>query len=378
MIKQKHNQHGKNAGWIHYDSSVVQSRISSARYTGPRFVERTSYVWAVRWFDTANRSSGWSRDAEFHFAIRSTDFSAKWIGDPHAPNQAGTNLFRSSFSLKAVDGVSRATLYVCGLGYSHASVNGKPASQNYLTTAPWTNNERRNGYSTFDITSLLNKAGVNVIGVALGAGWRDLTKFPRHDPADAKGDSTWRTVTAEVHLLMTSGEERVVSATGDGSWTMSSGPVVFDSVYDGETYDARLEQPGWDTAAGLNQAAAHEWKKAVVLSDGPRGRLTPWSAPPVLLDRVVSPVSITNPRPGMFVVDFGINVAGVAKLSGIVLPAGHNVTLKYAEILQHDHLPDVPKPDPKMIYQGNLRTAKATDVYISRGASSAVFLPQFT
>jgi hypothetical protein len=45
---------------------------------------------------------------------------------------------------------------------------------------------------------------------------------------------------------------------GGGSalaWTTAAGPVVADSVYDGETYDARLEQSGWDSPGFAEQTA---------------------------------------------------------------------------------------------------------------------------
>eukprot|EP00041_Stephanoeca_diplocostata_P034630 m.1188790 g.1188790 ORF g.1188790 m.1188790 type:complete len:564 (+) comp24554_c3_seq2:1260-2951(+) len=162
---------------------------------------------------------------------------------------------------------------------------------------------------------------------------------------------------------------------------MSKGPVVMDSVYNGETYDARLEQPGWDTPSFVASAtsAAQAWTKADVLTDAPKGSLAPWSSPPVSVDRVIAPVSVTEPHPGIFVVDFGVNVAGVCKLSNIKLPTGANVTLRHGEILQHAHLPDVKNPDVSMPYFGNLRTARATDVYISAGGDDAVsFMPRFT
>jgi len=89
------------------------------------------------------------------------------------------------------------------------------------------------------------------------------------------------------------------------------------------------------------------------------------------LDRVIKPVGITQPYPGVFVVDFGVNNAGVAKLSNIKIAKGANVTMKFAEIMQHAMIPGVPNPDPKMIYQANLRSAKATDVYIAKGDGSA-------
>ena len=39
----------------------------------------------------------------------------------------------------------------------------------------------------------------------------------------------------------------------DDSWTGHDGPVTFSEIYDGETYDARLEIDGWNLA-GMGQA----------------------------------------------------------------------------------------------------------------------------
>ena len=77
--------------------------------------------------------------------------------------------------------------------------------------------------------------------------------------------------------------------------------------YDGETYDARKEMPGWDVAGFAEDAA---WSPAPVIADGPRGKMVASSMPPVALDKVVKPIGITNPAPGMFIVDYGTNVAG--------------------------------------------------------------------
>lgn len=42
-------------------------------------------------------------------------------------------------------------------------------------------------------------------------------------------------------------DDEVVIET-DSTWKGISGPIVSDSIYNGETYDARLEQPGWTLA----------------------------------------------------------------------------------------------------------------------------------
>lgn len=70
-----------------------------------------------------------------------------------------------------------------------------------LTTAPWTNNERRSAYSSLDITDLITVGSPNVLGVALGAGWRDLTQYKRLDTGETTEDALWRVLYASVHIL---------------------------------------------------------------------------------------------------------------------------------------------------------------------------------
>ena len=55
-----------------------------------------------------------------------------------------------------------------------------------------------------------------------------------------------RSVIMQLQLHMASPPmQRVVT---DGSWTISSaGPILSDSPYNGEVYDARLETPGWSS-----------------------------------------------------------------------------------------------------------------------------------
>ena len=73
--------------------------------------------------------------------------------------------------------VQSATIYVCGLSYSHVRINGQPASNQLLTTSAWTNNEKRNTYSALDVTHLLRK-GSNAVGVVLGHGTSTTRLIP--------------------------------------------------------------------------------------------------------------------------------------------------------------------------------------------------------
>jgi len=212
------------------------------------------------------------------------------------------------------------------------------------------------------------------VGVTLGYGWRGGI-FKRDDPGQSGYDNTLRVVRAQVW-----GTPKGASApqrlghTGDGTWKAAAGPVVGDSVYDGETYDARKELPGW-SLPGYDDSA---WSKAVVDADPPRGVMLPWTAPPVTVSRTVKPVSSWKVD-NTFVVDFGVRLAGWCEIHGMKGAAGTVVTLRHAEILQHEGLPGVSNPDPKKIYQDNLRTAKATDTYTMKGdAAGENYRPTLT
>ena len=176
-----------------------------------------------------------------------------------------------------------------------------------------------------------------------------------------------------------------LTTTAAPTWTAAAGPVTADGTYDGETYDARMEMPGWDVAGFVEEASV--WAPAPTVADGPRGKMAASSMPAVALDRIVKPIGITNPAPGMFVVDYGTNVAGWSVLKGIKGKAGQTVVMKHAEIMQHENLPGnqgawrptITKMNSSMIYQGNLRSALATDTYIMKGdAAGETYTPSFT
>ena len=117
--------------------------------------------------------------------------------------------------------------------------------------------------------------------------------------------------------------ELVVS---DGSWKTALGPIVFDGIRNGESYDARLEKRGWDTI----EYSDTDWNAAEIV-DGPGGKLVAQGTPAGQGSwRRSGPVKIIEPRPGVFVFDMGCNIAGWCELK-VAGPAGTRVTLKYDE-----------------------------------------------
>ena len=103
---------------------------------------------------------------------------------------------------------------------------------------------------------------------------------------------------------------------------------LHDGVRNGEDYDARLEMPGWDTAAFDDSA----WAEPQVV-DGPKGVLCARdaAADPRHADHHARRRD-ARPKPGVFVFDMGQNFAGWAQLK-VSGPAGTQVTMRYGERL---------------------------------------------
>ncbi|HEY1750838.1 MAG TPA: family 78 glycoside hydrolase catalytic domain, partial [Caulobacteraceae bacterium] len=151
-------------------------------------------------------------------------------------------------------------------------------------------------------------------------------------------------------------------ATGDG-WRTAPSPVVESEIYNGETWDARREQPGW-AAPGFGDAG---WSAARVNAPPP-GKLVAHAAPPIRITETLTASSVTEPRPGVCVFDFGQNFAGLCRLR-VKGAAGETVRLRFAEILLESGEVD----------QANLRAARATDTYVLKGdPDGEVFQPAFT
>jgi alpha-L-rhamnosidase len=225
-----------------------------------------------------------------------------------------------------------------------------------------------------------------VLGVMLGNGWWSKP-FHIREPAGSEASKEsprypatvppqFILQTANVHIAAAVGAGAGAAAhlaSGPGLWEGAVGPVVYDSLWDGETYDATRELVDDATSTSWSQAGyparSEEWKPPVVATAIPRTAiLSSPMFPPVRITREWLPVSVTQPRPGVFVVDFGQNIAGLVRLR-VHGARGTRVQLRHAEILVH-----VPYCGGStgvacdgMIYNNNLRSARATDVYILSG-----------
>jgi len=172
----------------------------------------------------------------------------------------------------------------------------------------WTNYAKRVSYSTYDVTSQI-VPGQNCIGLTLGNGW--------YNPLPLK---MWGFLNLREHLpigrprgiaqleIEFTDRTRQVVAT-DENWKMASGPVVRNSIYLGEVYDARRETPSWDEAS-CDDAA---WSYAALVTE-PIGVLQAQPQPPIRVTGHLKPVARTEPMPGAFIFDMGQNYAGWVRL----------------------------------------------------------------
>jgi alpha-L-rhamnosidase len=257
-------------------------------------------------------------------------------------------------AFRADQEVRRATVYVTGLGLYELMLNGRRVGDQILAPE-WTEYRKHIQYQTFDVTKLLRR-GENVMGAILGEGWYAGPIFLRIHP----GDEHQRFL-LQLELEFAGGQKETV-VTGPSWRCTNEGPIRSSDIYDGETYDARKEMPGW-AEPGFDDAS---WRP-VQIDQGPGGQLVSQSVQPTRVMQEIQPVAVTQPRPGIYVFDMGQNMAGWCRLQAHGKP-GSTVTLRYAEMLNDDGT----------IYTANLRSAKQTDRYTFGDNGETVFEPHFT
>ncbi|MCL5096397.1 MAG: family 78 glycoside hydrolase catalytic domain, partial [Candidatus Omnitrophica bacterium] len=262
-------------------------------------------------------------------------------------------MVRKSFPIESP--IKRAVVYVTGLGLYELRLNGQRVGDQLLAPE-WTDYRKRIQYQTYDVTSLL-RTGNNAAGAMLGEGWYSskLMGIPR----DAYGSHPRFLMQLEIELA--NGQTQTIVT--DGSWrSTNNGPIRSDGIYDGETYDARKEMPGWD-APGFDDWA---WAPVRVFDLG-TAQLVWQRNEPIRVVQEIKPIRLTQPKPGAYVFDLGQNMVGWCRLT-VQGPAGTTVTIRHAEMLNDDGT----------IYTANLRGAAEIDHYTLRGQGQEVYEPRFT
>ncbi|SES16809.1 alpha-L-rhamnosidase [Lentzea xinjiangensis] len=232
-------------------------------------------------------------------------------------------LLRREFALSKP--VERARLYISGLAYHETEINGRRVGDRVLDPG-FTDYDNTVLYATHDVTELV-RPGRNAIGVTLGRGFYGL-----------KTPTTWQWERPPWHdepkllaqLEIDHPDGTRTTLTSDESWRLTDGPTVSNSLYCGETYDARLAPRGW-TKPGFDDS---DWRAAPV-RPAPRGALKAQEHEPIRVVESVKPIALKSRKRGVFVADMGRTMAGWVQLT-VTAPAGTVVRLKYGETLNAD------------------------------------------
>ncbi len=341
-----------------WDSGRVASRDSiQLAYDGPPLASSRRYFWQVRVWDGAGRASAWSAPAWWEMGLLEPgDWKASWIEPDLADDTSKPGpvpLVRREFALRGP--IERARAYVTAHGLYDLYLNGQRVGDQ-LFTPGWTSYGKRLQYQTYDVTPLL-KPGANAVGALLGNGWY-RGNLAWENRRNIYGDRLGLLV--QVHVTYKDGRSEIV--TSDASWKASTGPILMSEIYHGETYDARLEKPGW-TAAGFDD---HTWAPVKVAALGKEALIAP-AGPPVQRMQELQPVKIFTTPAGDVVADMGQNMVGWVRLA-VEGPSGTTVTLRHAEVLDKDG----------NFYTANLRKARAMVQYTLKGGGPETFEPHFT
>ncbi|MFI6491655.1 family 78 glycoside hydrolase catalytic domain [Streptomyces sp. NPDC050564] len=407
-----------------WNSGRVESADSVAvRYDGIRLRDSTRYFWTVTAWDEDGRAVTGAPPAHFETGLRSTDGVSGWDGATwismagKAPNSAGAPLLRRQTVLEGR--VREARLYISALGVYDAYVNGHRVSvpqgerSTYeLLTPGWSNYDTTVNYMTYDVTELVARERRVTLAAVLGNGWYNsriseaATGIPGLDDSKyyAK-DGNPLALKAKLLIRYADGTSQSLVTEPGAAWRATdTGPYREDDIYDGQTYDARRELPGW-SASGFDDSGWAEVTESGFSAKFPDARLIAypgetarlmeqWDRRPEVVTvynqvagQSTSPNgkghivadpgrSVTDPKKAAkaavtlrtgdtAVFDLGQNMVGVPRYT-LKGPAGAEVVFRFGEMLNDDSEgADGPKGS---VYLANLRTAKATSTYTLKGA----------
>ncbi len=237
-------------------------------------------------------------------------FKGIWIGANMSIEDRFAPIFKKDFTISK--DIKNAEILICGLGLFEAKINGRLPDDTVLNPAH-TQYSQTVLYRTFDITDLL-KEGENTVTVEVGHSFfNETTDVWEWDTA------SWRSspkLIADIIISYTDGTADTVAT--DENWLVTNdGPTVENSIYLGETYDARRTEFRWDNARAV---------------DAPSGRLHQQKEPFLRRINALKPKSIVRMPDGSLIIEAPEMMTGWAEIR-INAPRDTVITITYGEKL---------------------------------------------
>ncbi|MDR2919765.1 MAG: glycoside hydrolase family 78 protein [Tannerella sp.] len=356
---------GKGNMW---DTQKVASDQMLVCYNGLPLSPFTRYYWKVDIRDKDQEVRTSDVVAFETGMMHISNWKGSWISDGHELHgkdiyDKSAPYFRKEFA--AAKKVKSARAYIAVAGLYELYINGEKIG-NHRLDPMYTRFDRRNLYVSYDITSNL-KNGDNALGVLLGNGWYNhqsmaVWYFDR---------APWRNRPAfcmDVRVTYEDGSTEII--TTDNSWKTSPSPLIFNSIYTAEHYDARLEQPGWDKT-GFDDSG---WGR-ITLRGVPSQNIASQQLYPIRNVEKIPVRSVTKIDDYTYRYDLEQNISGVTEFR-VEGDAGTIITLEHAELLDengrirmsnlNEHYRPTDDSDP---FQ--------KDIFILSGKGEDVFMPKF-
>ena len=274
------------------------------------------------WFETGKREEKWK--GKWISPRKEDDFHPEFVKEFHLDKP-----------------VTKARLYISGLGLYEAFINEKRVGEEYLNPN-YSDYHHQIQVQTYDVTEYLNED--NEIHIFLGNGWYK-GHFGFRGDAQNWGDRFH--LIAELHVVFEDGTSMIINT--DKTWKYRASKFEMTDIYNGEIYNGLID--------------CGEWKDPVICK--PEGALIDRYSLPVKRQEEFEIKEIIHTPAGETVLDFGQNFAGIVSFED-TSEKRNTIKLDFGEILQNGNF-----------YNANYRTAKAEYIYISDGIPKTVY-PHFT
>lgn len=348
-----------------YDSEKKSGSEQLITYNGRPLQSFTRYFWAVEVWDKNGQKGRRSDIAGFETGLlKSSDWRGAWISDDKGVEHAAAPYFRKELPLRKE--IRSARAYIAAGGLFELFVNGQRIGDHQLDPM-YTRYDRRTLYVTHDITKEV-QTGINAFGVVLGNGWYNHQSTAVWNFHQAP----WRARPAFCMDIRIEYRDGTVETFGTGKdWkTSADGPLLFNSIYTAEHYDARKSSAGWNRP-GFNDSA---WQ-SVTLRSAPSPNIVAQSLHPIRNTEEIPVKSMRKFSDTVYVFDMGRNIAGVSRLRVKGEP-GTVIRLKHGERLYTGGWVDQSNIDVHYRPVGSGDPFQ-TDIFILSGNGLEQFMPSF-
>lgn len=346
-----------------WQSGKIKSNQTLVKYRGEKLKPKTRYYWKVYCWNQDGEEASSTELSYFETGKMEEPWQAKWISDGQDTILRPAPYFRKDIKLSKE--VANARVYAAVAGLIELSINGDKIGD-CLLNPMFTRYDKRCLYLTYDVTTNL-KQGDNSVGIILGNGWYNFQSYAVWGFENAK----WRnrpSFCLELYLKYVDGTSETICS--NISWKTTIGPIVFNSIYTGEHYDARKELTGWDTP-GFNDK---NWSN-VIEREAPSTTITAQVLEPIRIIKEFKDLDYEKINDSIYLYKLPENIAGITKLK-IKGERGTTIRLKHGETIDKNRRVNQSTIDIYSNQRGGLDPFQ-TDIYVLKGGGMEEFMPRF-